>query len=262
MARLTALPSLDIIHGFQGILDFYLWKGLPCARKWPYTPPSHVTEGTLAARAIFGAISQGYSLLGEGALQAFQDDAADQPRTARDIYMTAVYGHLHERTIPEPPPPPEEQMYDAYVCLRDKKPQGTNGGTFTQGAWRTRDLTEEQADTDDICGLVANQFTLPAGTYRCLISCPAYRISRHQATLYNVTLADVILWGSCCYTSSALATQTHALITGRFTLAAPTTLEIQHRSQATRADQGFGVNCGWGEEIYTVAEFFREAPPE
>ncbi|GAI78615.1 unnamed protein product, partial [marine sediment metagenome] len=30
MARLTALPSLDIIHGFRGILDFYLWKGLPC----------------------------------------------------------------------------------------------------------------------------------------------------------------------------------------------------------------------------------------
>ncbi|GAI36660.1 unnamed protein product, partial [marine sediment metagenome] len=95
MARLTALPSIDIIHGFQGVLDFYLWKGLPCVRRWPRMTKAQQSDATKAASAIFGAISQGYSLLGEGALQAFQEDAADQTRTARDIYMTATYGHLH-----------------------------------------------------------------------------------------------------------------------------------------------------------------------
>ncbi|GAH90840.1 unnamed protein product, partial [marine sediment metagenome] len=33
MAKLTALPSLDIIRGFKGTLDFYIRRGVPCVRK-------------------------------------------------------------------------------------------------------------------------------------------------------------------------------------------------------------------------------------
>ncbi len=262
MARLTALPSIDIIHGFRGILDFYLWKGLACVRKWPYTPPSHVTAGTIATRAIFGQISQGYSLLGEGALQAFQEDAADHTRTARDIYMTAAYGHLHERTEPPPPPPPEEEMYDAYVCVRDKKPQDTHGGTFTSGAWQTRDLNDEQADTKDICTLAANQITLPAGTYRCLVSAPAVKVNRHQLRLYNVSDAAILIVGTSQYSTDATWTSTPSVVAGRFTLTAEKTLEVQHRCDTTFADAGFGLSCNWTREIYTLAEFWREIEPE
>ncbi len=262
MARLTALPSLDIIHGFQGVLDFYLWKGLPCARKWPYTPPSHVTEGTIAARALFGAISQGYSLLGDGPLQAFQEDAADQTRTARDIYMTAVYGHLHERTVPEPPPPPEEQMYDAYLCAHDKKPQNTPGGTFSTGAWQTRTLTELQANPQDIAALEDNQITLPAGSYRTLIRCPGYEVVRHQARLHNITDGATLLWGTSTISYSVNWVSGYSHIAGRFTLVHTKTLEIQHRCGMTREGDGFGPPCNYGPEVYTVAEFWREIEPE
>ncbi len=262
MARLTALPSLDIIHGFQGVLDFYLWKGLPCARKWPYTPPSHVTEGTIAARALFGAISQGYSLLGDGPLQAFQEDAADQTRTARDIYMTAVYGHLHERTEPEPPPPPEEEMYDAYVCLRDLKPSGTQGGTFNAGAWRDRSFTEKQADTEGICALNDITFILQPGSYRCAISCPAYRTSNHTARLLNLTAGATLLAGTAeaAHPSYYAATRSH--IVGRFTIETAQTLKVQHRCLQSRANDGKGIPSGLQDEIYTVAEFWRELEAE
>ncbi|GAJ23663.1 unnamed protein product, partial [marine sediment metagenome] len=70
-------------------------------------------------------------------------------------------------------------MYDAYVCLQDKKPQNTWGGTFAHGEWRTRDLNEKQADPNHICHLEANQFVLAPGTYRANISCPANRVDHH-----------------------------------------------------------------------------------
>jgi len=99
MARLTALPEIDVIHGFAGVIDFYLWKGLACARMWPRNPKSHHSAATIAAAATFGAISRGFALLANTALAAFQEDAADQTRTARDIYMSAVHGKLHEAAM-------------------------------------------------------------------------------------------------------------------------------------------------------------------
>jgi len=262
MARLKALPSLDIIRGFKGTLDFYMWKGLPCVRKWPVRAPGRRTAAEIASSLLFGAILQAYRLLAPEAHDFFQEDSLDQPRTPRDIYVSAVLGHLHQRTIPPPPPPPEEEMYDAYVCLRDLKPQNTTSGTFTAGDWRTRDLTDEQADTADICALAANQFTLPAGTYHCSISCPAFKVNNHQARLYNVTDDTTILLGTSerSYGTDQTATRSHIL--GRFTLAAEKTIQVQHRCSYTCAGDGFGWQCNFTDEIYTVAEFWRELEAE
>jgi len=261
MARLTALPSLDIIHGLKGVLDFYLWKGLPCVRRWPRMTKAQQTQGTIAASAIFGEISTAYRTLAPLELAALQEAAKDQPRTARDLYMSAAYGHLHQVAEPPAPPPPEEQMYDAYVCLRDLKPQNTPGGDFVQDAWQTRDLNDEQADTADICTLAANQITLPAGSYRCAISCPALRVWVHQTRLYNVTGAAVLLLGTSEYAHDGEYQTNHSHLNGRFTLAAETVLQIQHRCFQTKTVDGFGRNANFADEIYTVAEFWREVPP-
>jgi len=150
-------------------------------------------------------------------------------------------------------------MYDAYVCVRDRKPQNTDGGDFTQGAWRTRDINNEQADADGICLVVANQISLVAGTYRCIISCPAYRVARHQARLYNITTAAVLLVGTSETTGDAGYTTTRSFIVGRFTLATANSLEIQHQCQNTLAVEGFGPACNFTDEIYTIAEFWRES---
>ncbi|GAH57728.1 unnamed protein product, partial [marine sediment metagenome] len=101
MAKITSLPSLDIIHGFRGILDFYLWKGIPCVRKWPVNPKSHHSEATKAAAQTFYDVSRASSLIGTEILIAYQEDAKDQPRSWRDIYFAAVYGHLHEVAMPD-----------------------------------------------------------------------------------------------------------------------------------------------------------------
>ncbi|MBA7569735.1 hypothetical protein ES708_11476 [subsurface metagenome] len=108
MAKLTALPSLDIIRGFKGTLDFYIRRGQPCVRKWPHTPRSRRTPATIAAAALFGGILKSYRLVADTVLAAYQENAKGIPRTPRDVYVSGVLGHLHERTIPEPPPPPPE----------------------------------------------------------------------------------------------------------------------------------------------------------
>lgn len=99
MARIDALPSIEIIRGFKGILDFYLWRGLPCARAWPRYRPARQTDPSKAAALLFGAIVKAYSLLGDAPLEAYRADAADQPRTARDIMVSGVYGNLHEASM-------------------------------------------------------------------------------------------------------------------------------------------------------------------
>ncbi|GAI65323.1 unnamed protein product, partial [marine sediment metagenome] len=136
--------------------------------------------------------------------------------------------------------------------------QATGGGSFDEGAWRTRVLNEETADPKEICDLEANQFVLAAGTYRALISCPAYEVNRHQARLYNVTADAVLLLGANAHAATGSGVTTHSFVAGRFTVAAGQTLEVQHRCRSTRATYGFGYFCNWTDEIYTVVELWRE----
>lgn len=150
-------------------------------------------------------------------------------------------------------------FYNAYICARDKKPQGTHSGTFTSGAWRVRDINDEQADTAGICTIAANQITLEAGTYRCLISCPTHRVDRHQTRLYNVTTAAVLLLGTGEFTEDVYRATTRSFIKGLFTLAGVSTLEIHHRCSLTSTFNGLGVEMNFTDEIYTIAEFWRLA---
>ena len=150
-------------------------------------------------------------------------------------------------------------MYSGYVHLVDKKASGVDGGGSVLGAWRTRDLTDELADTEEICTLAANQFTLETGTYRCLISAPALQSDHHQARLYNITDGAMELLGAQGWNESAFdEAETHSFIFGRFTIAAQKTFEIQHRVTASRAGNGWGESNSWGDNIYTIVELWKE----
>ncbi len=140
-----------------------------------------------------------------------------------------------------------------YICIWEQQAAGTDGGTFTSGAWRTRVLTTEHADTGGFASLASNQITLAAGTYRAQISAPAYLVDTHQARLRDITNSATLLVGTSAEAPAP------SLIVGRFTLAGTTVLEVQHQCQTTRATDGFGTNANFGEaEMFVVAEFWRE----
>lgn len=170
------------------------------------------------------------------------DVTAAAARTNLDVYSTA-----------------EAAPLVGYILVRDEKTQNTDGGTFTLGAWRTRDINTEVTDTGGNCAISSNQITLDAGTYECLIKCPAYHVDEHQARLQNVTDASTTLLGTAERAASGAGVQTSSVIMGRFTIAAQKTFEIQHQSTVTGSTTGFGYAANITTEIYTVAEFRKVA---
>lgn len=148
-----------------------------------------------------------------------------------------------------------------YVHVRDEKASGTAGGTFTQAAWRQRDLNTEVSDVNAIASVASNRVTLAAGTYRCRISAPAHSVGGpHRARLYDNTGAAELLKGGTSGTAGANIV-THAMVVGRFVLAVQSDLQIEHYCNATKATDGFGIaiTIAAYNEIFSEAEFWRIA---
>ena len=149
----------------------------------------------------------------------------------------------------------------SYAIICDEKTSDTDGGTFTSGDWRTRDLNTEIADPDGIVSIASNQFTLGAGNYLIEASAPAYRTNRHILRLQNITSSTTVQIGSAEYTNDSDAIITRSVLAARVSLTGSTTLEIQHRAETTSSTFGFGVDSSFTGvgSIYTIVKIFKEA---
>lgn len=147
--------------------------------------------------------------------------------------------------------------------VRDEKSAGTDGGTFTQGAWRTRTLNT--TTTNEITGasLSSNQITLPAGTYQVFARAPGIgangAITSFQARLRNATDGeDIIVGASVAQASSGSAGAIDAIVQGQFTLAAQKALELQHQTEFTLASTGLGRAADFGvTEVYSEVMIWK-----
>lgn len=149
-----------------------------------------------------------------------------------------------------------------YILVRDEKASTTNGGSFTSGAWRTRDITAEASDTGGHCSLPgSNVIRLAAGTYIYAISAVAVYTALHQARLYDVTAGAVVTNGEgTSEDANAANTTSRSIIKGKFTISGSNDFRIEHRAQTTSNTIGFGAANSFGEkEIYTIAEFWKVA---
>lgn len=145
------------------------------------------------------------------------------------------------------------------VYLKDIKAAGTDGGTFTSGAWRTRTLnTLENSKT--WISLSSNQFTLQSGTYSIEASAPARSTDNHKAKLYDITNSADVIIGTAELAGISSTTNTKSFIVGTFTIASTTTYEIQHRANTTSSGDGFGDNANFGvSEVYTQVKLIKLA---
>ena len=149
--------------------------------------------------------------------------------------------------------------FASYAIICDEKASGTDAGTFTSGAWRTRDLNTEIADADGIVSISNNQFTLQAGTYKIYASAPAYLVKEHQIKLYNVTASADIAFGVPQYSSDAMRVTQNAELYHRFTIGAARTFEIRHYGDLTKTNNGFGVPTNFGNVVkYLIVEIYKE----
>ena len=147
-----------------------------------------------------------------------------------------------------------------YAIISDQKTQNTDGGTFSSGAWRTRDLNTEVTDPDGIVSIASNQFTLGAGTYLIVASATAFRVSDHMVKLYNATSSSDVAFGTSGHSQDTNG-RVHdtSIVKCRVTITGSTTFEIQHRGEDTKSDNGFGHSTNFGPETYTVVEIYKEA---
>lgn len=161
----------------------------------------------------------------------------------------------------------EYRLANGYVIIQDQKTAGTNGGTFTSGAWRTRDLTTTIFNNIGAgYSLSSNQFTLPAGTYIINAKAPAYNVSYHALRLRNITDGTTDIDGNTSQFHSLAAGNTRdvwAFLTGFITISGSKVYELQHRCSVTSATSGFGfaINASVpvNFEIYSTVEVIKIA---
>lgn len=147
------------------------------------------------------------------------------------------------------------------AVFRDERASGTEGGTFTSGAWQIRTLNTTQVNNITGASLSSNQISLPAGTYEVDILAPALRVNQHQARLQNITDGATTILGTSEFSEqSGTISTTPSVVRGVFTIAAAKTFEVQHRCSVTQAVNGFGGANSFGSgEVYTTVLIRRLA---
>jgi len=151
------------------------------------------------------------------------------------------------------------------VFLKDIKPAGTAGGTFSGGAWQTRVLnTIENAMSYSWISLASNQFTLQPGTYEIEASAPAQGVNQHQAKIRNITDGTDAIIGTSEYTTNANTgyVPTRSLVHGSITITSAKVFELQHRANSSYSANGFGEPSGMVtglSEVYSIIKIRKLA---
>jgi hypothetical protein len=142
--------------------------------------------------------------------------------------------------------------YDDFLHIRDEKANGTQGGTFTSGAFRTRDLNTVKTNTIAGASLASNQITLPAGTYFMQGYPVAFRTDGNISRIYNVTDSTEVALGINNTSGSTFTAQSPSNVSCIVTIAATKVFELQHKCQSTSSTVGFGIRAECGTtEIYS-----------
>jgi hypothetical protein len=141
------------------------------------------------------------------------------------------------------------------IIVRDEKSNGTDGGNFNNGAWRTRDLNDVTNNTIAGASLASNRITLPAGTYKIAASAPAVKVGSHRIKLANITDSSDEILGTSSQTWVDAFTSTRSFLTDTVTLSSEKVFELQHRCQTSRSSNGFGIGSSFSvAEVYSTIE--------
>ena len=131
------------------------------------------------------------------------------------------------------------------------------GGTFTSGAWRTRDINTSQFNNISSASISSNQITLPAGTFMVVATAPFQRVDQNVLRFQNITDTTTPIEGQNAYTDAATAVAGLAYLSGIFTIAGSKTFELQHRCFTTRGGDGFGASNTITTDVYSVVSIWK-----
>lgn len=145
-----------------------------------------------------------------------------------------------------------------FMHVQDKKAVGVNGGTFTSGAWRTRELNTVVLNAIQGAALASNLVTLPAGSYYAEASAPALQAGWHAIDLYNVTNTARLILCSQAYDGNAnYYAQTRSFLSGSFVLGSQSNIQLRHWGTTTVTNSGFGGATAFEEGIFSDLKIWK-----
>lgn len=100
MAKLTKLPNQGIIRGFRGILDFYVYLGIPVVRTWPRKPHQPRTAEVKAQWPTFATAAREWQNLSSIVQDAYRKLATNSGLTGRDMQVRAYITGLYRYPTP------------------------------------------------------------------------------------------------------------------------------------------------------------------
>lgn len=253
---------------------------------WGIRPPgvSDVPEGLSDVVAIAARFSMSVALRRDGTVVEWGENpggAWSAPTDLTNAVAIAVgyYFDLALRVTPAPaqfPALDESQTFTGttvftgtflgsppYLHFTEEQPKGTAAGGNVAGV-NVRRFSRTVEDSHALGELLFDGIRLPAGTYHCRISAPAYRVDEHQIRLAT-DAGEPLLEGTSEYSDDALnpGVQSRSLIDGPFTLATTTVLKVEHYMRLVKPGNGLGLpaHAGWTgggpAEVYAVAEFWK-----
>lgn len=100
MAKLTQMPQQDIIDGYKGTIDYYVYMGIPCARAWPKSPGKSRSQNVMAQWPVFSYATKEWNNLSDSVKRAYEELATNSGLTGRDMQIRAYLQGLYRYPTP------------------------------------------------------------------------------------------------------------------------------------------------------------------
>jgi hypothetical protein len=98
MVRLQGVPPRGIVLGFKGSIDYYSWKGIPVARRWPRSPGKRRAPAVEAQWDDFRTVTQGFKAIDSTVIPALASMSNGTQITTKDQQVQLFYGYAIEET--------------------------------------------------------------------------------------------------------------------------------------------------------------------
>ena len=100
MAKLAYLPSIAIIRGMKGTIDYYVWMGIPVARSWPRSTGKHRAPAVEAQWSSFAYATKEWNNLSDAVQTAYRELAQSSGLDGRDLQIRAYISGLYRYELP------------------------------------------------------------------------------------------------------------------------------------------------------------------
>lgn len=87
MGKLATMVSEAVIDGFKGTIDFYVYKGMPCFRRWPKKRGGQFTPQEMAGWTVFTQAAALWNELSPEVRLAYEEMAVTTNLTAKDMFF-------------------------------------------------------------------------------------------------------------------------------------------------------------------------------